>query len=202
VLIDGQWMTFDPTPADPNGGAQAGPWHKLAQMIDTLELVWFKWVIELDLNKQASAVSGIREWFARLFAGGGFLRALERLALLAAVFGAGLFGWRAWRRRRRAEALRRKLPRLGAQAQGAFQRALKALERRGHARGAAETGRELALRVERAGDPGAQPFSSLVELYYRARFGGVEVAPEELERLAAQVQRPPPPMFDPPHEGR
>jgi len=191
AMIDGEWMTFDPTPADPNAAQASGWWHKLMQLEDSAELVWFKYVIELDLNKQANAVSGIREWLARLFAGGGVLSALERIALALLTLVGGVVAARWWRKRRRPDALRR-LPRLGVQAQGAFQRALKALEKRGHARGPAETGRELAHRVERAGDPAAQPFSSLVELYYQARFGGQPIAPEELDRLAQLVQRPPP----------
>jgi hypothetical protein len=76
----------------------------------------------------------------------------------------------------------------------AFERALRALEKRGFPRGDAETGRELAVRVRGAGDPGAPAFAELVELYYAARFGGTAAPPGELERLATQVARPPPPI--------
>jgi hypothetical protein len=67
---------------------------------------------------------------------------------------------------------------------------VRALEKRGFHRGEGETGRELATRVETAGDPAAPQFSSLVELYYATRFGGVRPPPGELERLAQQVARP------------
>jgi protein-glutamine gamma-glutamyltransferase len=190
VFIDGGWLTFDPTPG--GSAAAGGVWNKLAQMTDWMEFAWFKYVIELDLNKQANAVSSIRKWLQNLTSTSTIGDALKRhdgwLGGLGALL-AGAIGLRAWRRRRPSA----RLPRAGAQAQGAFQRALKALERRGHARGTAETGRELAVRVARAGDPAAQQFSSLVELYYAARFGGDAVPPAELDRLAQQVQRPPSP---------
>jgi hypothetical protein len=48
------------------------------------------------------------------------------------------------------------------------------------------------VRVDAAHDPGARPFSELVELYYAARFGGVEVPAGTLERLSREVVRPAP----------
>src|SRR5262249_2483949 len=72
----------------------------------------------------------------------------------------------------------------------AFARALRALEKRGYSRGVAETGRELAVRVEQGGDPAAQPFSQLVELYYASRFGEKQIPSSELDQLAQQVTSP------------
>lgn len=192
VWLDGMgWTTFDPTPVGPGAGAPA--WGKLRQVVDTLELAWFKWVIEYDLGKQADAVSRVRKWAeGGSAASGRWLEVLSRhRRALAIALGTALLSWLAWRRRRgfrwgggavRAQA-----------ANQAFERALRALEKRGHARGAGETGRELAVRVEAARDPGATPFAELVELYYAARFGGAEVAPDALERLARKVVRPAPP---------
>src|SRR5262249_3429799 len=95
--------------------------------------------------------------------------------------------WRVLRRRRLPAHAQRQ----GAEALHAYARAIKALERRGFARGAGETGRELAIRVERAADPGAVPFAQLVELYYPARFGPADIPPAALERLAQAVIRAP-----------
>jgi hypothetical protein len=154
-------------------------------------MAWFKWVIEYDLAKQADAMSGLRHFVEQLTSRrwlGAWLRAHARALEIAGALVAALVILRLRPRRRARPA---HLPRASAAALNAYQRALRALERRGHARGVAETGRELAARVERAGDPGAQPFASLVDLYYAARFGGAVVPPEELERLAGLVQRPP-----------
>jgi hypothetical protein len=76
------------------------------------------------------------------------------------------------------------------QAENAYARALKALDKRGLNRALGETGRELALRAREARDPGAAPFAELVELYYAARFGGESVAAAELDRLAESVIHP------------
>ena len=51
-------------------------------------------------------------------------------------------------------------------------------------------GPELSARLRAAADPGAQAFAVLVERHYAARFGGVEVPTEELDRLAHEVARP------------
>jgi transglutaminase-like putative cysteine protease len=191
VWLDGVgWVTFDPTPGNP-AAAAGGVFQSARQLFDTLELSWFKYVIEYDLGKQADLVSGVRDW-GHAMAQGSSLRRLPGarwLALLAALVGALALGLRApWRR----ATARRGRPEHVA-ANHAFARALRALERRGHGRRAAETGRELALRVERAGDPGAAPFSALVELYYASRFGNAPVPADELERLAQAVVRPPSP---------
>jgi protein-glutamine gamma-glutamyltransferase len=204
------WLTFDPTPPAP-GGATSGGWSKLRQLLDNVEMAWFKWIIELDLAKQQDAVLGLKSWASRATSGGsvlGWAKAHARALAALGVLAAALVAWRAWRRRRPAVRGARPRTGAGAIAYSAYQRALRALERRGHARRIGETGRELAVRVERAGDPGARPFAELVELYYRARFGDVNVPHGELDRLAAQVQRPaplppppslPPAPHDPPH---
>jgi hypothetical protein len=79
--------------------------------------------------------------------------------------------------------------RRGAEALHAYGRALKALERRGFARGNGETGRELCARVVAAGDPVAAPFGELVELYYAARFGAAAVPTADLDRLAQKISQ-------------
>jgi hypothetical protein len=191
VWLDGiGWITFDPTPVGP--GAQVRGWGKLRQMLDTLELAWFKWVIEYDLAKQADAFNKVRKWASDRSGGssGSWLDALKRhqralVLIAAALIAAGAL----WRRRRGFTFGGRRAIRAHA-ANQAFERALRALEKRGHPRGLGETGRELAVRVDAARDPGAQSFAELVELYYAARFGGAEVPSSTLERLAQKVVRP------------
>jgi transglutaminase-like putative cysteine protease len=183
------WVTFDPTPV--GASAKVGSWGKLRQMVDTLELAWFKWVIEYDLAKQTDAFSRVRRWAQ---GSGGPTRSFGQLleekrrpaiAIAATLVALALL---AARRRWKASEPHRRRPQAATQA---FERAVRALERRGHGRATGETGRELAARALEAGDPGARPFADLVELYYAARFGGAPVPPAELDRLARAVIRPP-----------
>jgi protein-glutamine gamma-glutamyltransferase len=193
VWIDGPgWVTMDPTPPGGAPNATSGAWNAMRQLADNMELAWFKYVIEYDLGKQTEIVSGVRRWAQLASKRDAVDAAFKRYAAPVAGFAAGLAGlWMlvaAWRRRKLpAQRIRR-----GAEALHAYARALKALERRGFSRGAGETGRELAVRVEQAADPAAAPFSELVELYYAARFGDVPVATAELDRLAHSVATSPP----------
>jgi transglutaminase-like putative cysteine protease len=189
VWLDGiGWTTFDPTPT----GERPQSWGRVRQLLDTLELAWFKWVIEYDLSKQADAFNQVRKWAVDGGSSRSWLDGIRRhgRALIAAV-AALLAGAWLWRRRRGLTSDGRRAVRAHA-ASAAFDRAVRALSRRGHTRGEGETGRELAVRVDAAHDPGAQSFSELVELYYAARFGGVEVPAGTLERLSREVVRPAP----------
>jgi transglutaminase-like putative cysteine protease len=192
------WVTFDPTPSGPGGGASA--WGRMRQLFDTLELAWFKWVIEYDLAKQADAFNRVRKWAGTVggSSSGSWLDTLKRHereeVMVVAVLLAG--GYLFTRRRQLGFGGSRRAGTRAQAASLAFERAVRALEKRGHTRAEGETGRELAVRVDRAGDPGAQPFAALVELYYAARFGEAPIAAAELDRLARQVVSP---RIDPPH---
>ena len=191
VWLDGVgWMTFDPTPGGAGGVADKGVLHAMRQLLDTLELSWFKYVIEYDLGKQADALQSVRKWAQGGGSGSSWWESIVRhrnglIGTGAAIALVVLF------LRRRGSPLALRGPR-AVQANNAFERAVKALEKRGFARGLSETGRELAVRVGAAGDPGAAPFSQLVELYYAARFGDADVPRGDLERLAHEVARPQP----------
>jgi transglutaminase-like putative cysteine protease len=197
VWLDGAgWITFDPTPAGPARAAAPGLFTLLRQMADTAELAWFKYVIEYDLGKQVDMVQGVRDFssgaltnlrLGKLSGGARFFFGLVALALAIAI------GLRRMRRGRRLPGRPEQVV-----ASHAFARALRALERRGYPRGMAETGRELAGRVSRGGDPAAQPFAELVELYYAARFGEAEIPGDDLERLASAVVSP---VVDPARAG-
>ncbi len=193
VWIDGAgWVTMDPTPPGAAPASSGGAWNAMRQLADNMELAWFKYVIEYDLGKQADIVSGVRRWAQLASKRDAVDAAVRRYAAPLVGAAAALYGlWLllgVWRRRR----LPAQRIRGGAEALHAYARALKALERRGFQRGAGETGRELAARVERAADPAAAPFTELVELYYAARFGNVPIATAELERLAHSVAASPP----------
>jgi protein-glutamine gamma-glutamyltransferase len=193
VWLDGVgWTTFDPTPPGAALPGTATRWSKLRQLVDNMELAWFKYVIEYDLGKQADIVSSVRRWASLASKRDAVDAAVRKHAGgVAGAFAMGLGLWllvRALRRRR----WRPGVPRRHAEALHAFERAVRALERRGFPRRGGETGRELATRVSAADDPAAAPFTELVTLYYAARFGGQSVPQSELERLAQAVLRAPP----------
>jgi hypothetical protein len=193
VYVDGAgWVTIDPTP--PGAAAAAGgAWNTLRQMLDNVEMAWFKYVIEYDLGKQVEIARSVGRWAQFSSKRDALDRAVRRHAVQVAGGVAVLLGvWlllRAWRRRR-VPTVRLKR---GAEALHAYHRAVRALERRGFARSAGETGLELAARVRAGGDPAAEAFGQLVDLYYAARFGAVPVAGSDLERLAQEVMRAPRP---------
>jgi transglutaminase-like putative cysteine protease len=195
VWLDGLgWTTFDPTPPGAALPSSASRWNKLRQLLDNMELAWFKYVIEYDLGKQAEIVGSVRRWAALAAKRDALDAALRRHG--AGVAGAGAIGLGAWLllRALRRRTRRAGVPRRGAEALHAFERAVRALERRGFARRGGETGRELAARVKSAADPAGRPFGELVELYYAARFGRIPVAYADLERLAQAVLHAPPPI--------
>jgi transglutaminase-like putative cysteine protease len=74
---NGGWVVFDPTPPGPALVAELGLVHSLRQMLDTVELTWFKYVIEYDLSKQVDMVSEMRARSGRALSLGG-LRGLPR----------------------------------------------------------------------------------------------------------------------------
>ncbi len=56
------WIVFDPTP--PSGslvGADEGLWADLMRYMDSLQLLWYKWVIRWDLERQIDFLRGIGE---------------------------------------------------------------------------------------------------------------------------------------------
>ncbi|HEX8950247.1 MAG TPA: DUF3488 and transglutaminase-like domain-containing protein, partial [Polyangia bacterium] len=62
VWIEGAgWVTVDPTP--PGAAVAAGgAWNTLRQMLDNVELAWFKYVIEYDLGTQMDLLARLRRW--------------------------------------------------------------------------------------------------------------------------------------------
>jgi hypothetical protein len=184
------WVTFDPTPPGPGGPATPSWFTRVRMMIDTVEMVWFKYVIEYDLAKQAEALSTLRGWSRG--GRGAFWRdprTRRRLALIGGALALAIALYVVWRRRRR-RGDRPRPPGRAQAAVSAYERALRALERRGLPRAPSETGRALAQRAASRGDPAAGDFAELVELYYAVRFGQGEVPAERLDRLARRVVTP------------
>ena len=162
-------------------------------MLDTVELAWFKYVIEYDLGKQVELARSVGRWAQLSTKRDAFAGFARTHALFAGGFAALLAGlWLVARARRRQRAPTPRL-RHGAEALHAYARAHKgARAPRLRPRSPGETGRELAERLRAAANPVATPFAELVELYYAARFGAALVPSEQLDRLAQAVVVAPP----------
>ena len=191
------WVTYDPTPASGSAMARGGLASRLRQMLDVVELAWFKYVIEYDLEKQMDVVSRLRQWIKRDTKQ---RQATEpspwrdrvrkhKLAFGVAVVAlVGLaFAVRELYRRRPARSRRR----VAVRATRVMERAMRALERRGTTRLPSDTPAALGKRAAAHDDPGAAAYAELVILYYEARYGARPVDQQLLERLAATVIRPP-----------
>ncbi|MCC6748040.1 MAG: DUF3488 domain-containing protein [Deltaproteobacteria bacterium] len=188
------WVAFDATPTGAVARpAPAGFLNSVTQLLDTLRLRWFRYVVEYDLGKQVALfrraerlVSGRgakREgssWFARhrrlLLGAGG-----AALACLLVVV--------AWRRRRRrgSDPVRgeaRGRPHPAAQL---YRRATALLTRAGRTRPESVTPREFARALAEQRFPAAPLVGDVTDCYYRARFSPVQGARAELETLSRLV---------------
>jgi transglutaminase-like putative cysteine protease len=204
AYLDGVgWVTYDPTPpAGTQTVMQSGPWQRVRQLFDTVELSWFKYVIEYDLRTQLQMAEGAYRYVRRGkterqgFGLRARLRALKDAALAhakeAAVTVAASAGllYALYRMRGRLP-----VPTLRRRPQGDAQveQALRLLYRRGFTQGPSETLQQLAERVRAARDPAGPPFLALVLRYYASRFGHEPVPLQELKALTREVLRAPPP---------
>jgi protein-glutamine gamma-glutamyltransferase len=191
------WVTFDPTPAAGRAPMTGGgPIVWVGEVLDTLRLHWFRWVIEYNLDRQAEVVRNI----ARVLRGRplppGFWgwREAARTILrpLAWIVGALLAAW-LLRRTSHAFRMRRPLPgmlrRTGAvpPALRLYRRMLAALERQGFVKQPGETPREFAGRL--TGHPRAAVVARVTEAYYLLRFGHAAPDAVDLGALRADVDR-------------
>ncbi len=180
VYLEGRgWVTYDPTPPSAlllNGSMI---FQSLRQIVDNLELSWFKYVIEYDLRAQIEMARNVKIFLDRdrKQKGGPGLRdflahALRRartfMPLLLPLFllALGYVVRRYWRMRK-ADT---RVP--GGRAHVLIRRALVVLKCRGYVQRPGETLQGLAARVTAAGDPTGPPFATLVERFYAVRFGG------------------------------
>ena len=210
------WITFDPTPPGaivPRGAQGQSIAEKLQQVVDSMRMKWFKWVIEYDLARQVDMFQDMGSAFRK--GSGEATRttrdvsaffARHRGTLVAVALG-GLAVFLVWfgvRRVRDGSAA-------GARRDGpqhavgrTYLRVQKQLARRGFARPPAATPREHAETLAGSGAPGADSFVALTRLYYAAEYGqasrlGRTPATDEAERLARDIltaleQAPPRPQ--------
>jgi hypothetical protein len=209
VHFDGAagWIDFDPTPWSGGGGGLLSAIEKIQAY---LRLRWLNYVISYTLSDQLSFADRLRERLRSLREEIGktlrdvrqFLprlsqRELARLLFSVAVTAAAgvcLAYFLVVRRRaarRRAETTRtrptRRVP--------FFDEFLRLLERRGLKRRPAETAREFAGRVLREVGPSLGDARTLVEAFYRVRFGELELEAVDRARIDAVLAA----LAAPPH---
>jgi transglutaminase-like putative cysteine protease len=203
------WVTFDPTPADPNP-IRAGAWD---DYIDALSLFWSEWIINYDFSHQvrlARQVEQTSKDFQQEFLGRtdmlkrrgvevaylveGWLMShrlfmflfmlLILVALVVCDKGVSLaeirFFW-LWKFGRREVALS---PR---QATLSYQRLLKTLRKKGYPKPAAQTPWEFAQSLSGTHlESGVWEFT---RLYNQLRFGQVQVPMARLRQLLEEIEK-------------
>jgi transglutaminase-like putative cysteine protease len=191
------WTTYDPTPADPNGGGN-GVTARLSMFFDAAEQFWRDWVVSYDLDRQIVLASRMDE-STRGFRLGWFDDFRDRLkdaanagaryaawitggaaaALLAALFGPMLVRW--WRTRMRVRRLAQGLGQ-ASDATVLYERMLKALARRGIHKPPWLTPLEF-VRVLPVSEMSAA-VDDLTGVYNELRFGGrADGAPRMMQLL-------------------
>jgi protein-glutamine gamma-glutamyltransferase len=197
------WVTFDPTPADPNP-PRLSLWTRLGFYTDAAEVFWQDWVVNYNLDRQLQLATKMGQssrhvglnWFDRLgLAGprwwstlsdfakryGVLFSSVAVLALLTVLFGKD--GWNWWNTRRRVLRVQRG----EAEASDAtllYHRMLKVLKRRGIEKPAWLTPCEFAQVVK---EPEvALLVDDLTSAYNQLRFGGHA---EAAGRMVALLER-------------
>ena len=181
------WVTFDPSPrvaAEP----LARP-SLLALYLDAARMRWHRYVINWSLHDQQFLAAT----FHRQTRDAGLAIAWperwrgKTWLAVAALAAAGVAGWLIWRSRRPGP---RRRPVGGAPR--FYERALRALGRRGLAPAPAETARQFWARARAEAPACAEPFGRITADYERARFGAAVLTPDEmgeLERCLAALER-------------
>jgi len=181
------WVTFDPTPgAQAQGAGVAGT---LRQLLDTLRMRWFRYVVEYDLRQQVSMVRRVQEAMRSPRVAHG-LSVAQRLALAAVglAVAVALSVW-VWRRRRGGALRRRRTTAKLVGPSRLYARLLALLARAGHPKPPGATAQEFAEELgQRALEPAAAELvRQFVRCYYEARFGGGQGA-GELERMLRELR--------------
>jgi len=209
VLIDGRWITFDPTPASgqvfaPPSGLEV----KLRQMMDAMRVRWADYVVEYNIRDQAKALRGLAAWY-RSFRGdrrGAHPNADDGSAddqdfgpipfrpdwrwfvAIMTTFGVGVLYARWHRKRRRQTRAGRQLDPDRDRAVRLYLSLESSLRSAGQARPPDVTPIEHAEELGRSGFPAADEVREVTDAYLAARFGENGLPPQDYHRLR-QVSR-------------
>jgi protein-glutamine gamma-glutamyltransferase len=202
------WITFDPTPADPNA-QRLSVWIRLGFYADAADVFWQDWVLNYNLDRQLQLASRVGEssrhvglnWFDGV--GPALTRGYHRTSDFVLRYGALLFGlavaaillqlfgrdwWRWWKSRQQVL----KVQRGEAEASDAtmlYQRMLKVLRKRGIEKPPWVTPFEFASVLQ---EPGlAQLVLDLTAAYNELRFGGKREVAGRIVNLLEQLEAVP-----------
>jgi hypothetical protein len=203
------WMTFDPTPSDPNA-AQPSPWtaawSRASLVLDAADQFWRDWVLTYDFDHQRalaaqmqSAGRGLRaasSWWDFGDAGAALEQSWERNrvmwlggavavggVVMVTMYGSTWLLW--WNRRQRL----RRAKRGDVQASDAtvlYERMLRLLEQRGFQKPAWLTPQEF-VNVLPASEL-ALLVEDLTNAYNQVRFGGQRDAAPRMARLLQRIE--------------
>ena len=217
VLIEGQWITFDPTPASGQVfAAPSGLSVKLRQMMDAMRVRWAEYIVEYNIRDQARALQGFAAWYRSLR---GDRRGAEAnpggesgedlgpipfrpdwrwFVAIMSVFAVGLLVVRWSRKRRRQSRAGRRLDRDRDRAVRLYLSLESNLRNAGHARPPDVTPIEHAEELGRSGFPAADEVREVTDAYLAARFGEDGLSPHDYHRLRrvsrsirSRAKRPP-----------
>jgi transglutaminase-like putative cysteine protease len=208
VLLDGKWVTFDPTPASRQASTvPSGLVVKLRQMMDALRVRWAEYVVEFNIRDQVRALRGLAAWYQslrsdrRAFALQTEIPDEEDSGLdvplrpdwrwFVAIMGLFCIGVLLvrWNQKRRRQT------RVGRQLDPDRDRAVRlylsledSLRRTGQARPPDVTPSEHADQLGRSGYPAADEVSAITDAYLATRFGETQMSTHDYHRLR-QVSR-------------
>jgi len=218
VLIDGRWVTFDPTPASGQVfAAPSGLSVKLRQMMDAMRVRWAEYIVEYNIRDQARAFQGFAAWYRSLRGDrrGTQLNAGEDsssqdlgpipfrpdwrwFVAIMSVFGVGVLFVRWRRKRRRQSRAGRRLDPDRDRAVRLYLSLESSLRNAGHARPPDVTPTEHAEELGRSGFPAADEVREVTDAYLAARFGEDGLPPHDYHRLRrvsrsirSRAKRPP-----------
>lgn len=179
--VDGRgWVTFDPTPADPNASSfsiQA----KWAMWVDAMDTFWRDWVLGYSLEHQLNLASRVEQTRFQ-FDFNTLPRKKElgivvgiALAMIAVVFFFPRRWTISWQRRMAA-----------SDAERLYGQLIKILKRRGCERPKWMTPQEFASKLPDA--PWRDSAVQFTSSYYDLRFGGKKEAADEMHQLLKKVK--------------
>jgi transglutaminase-like putative cysteine protease len=173
------WVTFDPSPRAL--AEMLAPPSPLALYVDAARMRWYRYVVNWSLRDQRLVASRLERQARDASLAFGWPRRWRSTAWLItpmAIAMAGALGWLCWR------STWWRTPRRAVGAPPRFyQRALRALARRGLVPEPAETARQFYARALRQIPGSAEPLGRITTEYERARFGSAELTDRELREL-------------------
>jgi len=191
VLFPGKgWKAYDPTP----GQAARDSTRRRLSRLETLRLKWQTYVLQYDGVVQAEFFSRVRAASARAFTTmlGRMPPARHWVWIVPGVLLAvlALRYVRRFRIRLPALSRRRRAGRpITTRARSCFGKYLKALARKGYKRAAGTTPNDLVAALQQDAVPVLEEARLLTQLFYRERFGGLQVGPDDEGRLKHALRR-------------